>query len=134
MFVTVWVGLVLRHILLSLVLVQNLPLVFRSSKTQLVINYNYFLILRHMFLSIFFAITFNEAALNIRCYKECLSVDDAEPSSGERRTQPVCASCQGRGSARSVANAISTGLRAATWSTPPSATGRQRAEVSFQFM
>lgn len=60
MFVTVWVGLVLRHILLSLVLVQNLPLVFRSSKTQLVINYSYFLTLRHMFLSIFFfAITFN---------------------------------------------------------------------------
>jgi len=67
----------------------------------------------------------------------CLSlhlVDAAGSSSRQRQIQHDGASCLGNGSVRSAANAIASGLRAATSSARPFATGRQRAEVSPQLV
>ncbi len=56
-------------------------------------------------------------------------VNAAGSSRRPRQTRRACAPCRGHGSARSAANAIATARRAAPSSTPPFATGRQRAEV-----
>lgn len=66
----------------------------------------------------------------ILCCLTWLRVNASGTSSSRRQTRRVCTSCQERGSAMSAANAIATGRQAATWSTPPYATGRLRAEVS----